>query len=340
MTYTDLEQAPAVLLVGFEPEEESPMVFLRLRKGMRKRRVSVFSVAPFATRGLQKMGGALLATAPGTEPEVLAAIAADDEQVATVAAAVRRPGAIVLVGERAAAVAGTLTAVLDLCAKTGARLAWVPRRAGDRGALEAGLLPGLLPGGRPVEDPAARVDLATVWGASVPAGTGRDASAILAAARDGALGALVVGGVDPDDLPDPALALAALDQVPFLVSLEQRDSAVTRRADVVLPVAPVVEKAGTFLDWEGRERPFGQVLQDQRDARPAGALDARRRDGRPDRAARRGHGPPRAGRAGGLGRRARRGTGGQRQRAVGPRPRPGGAVHLVAAARPGHAAGR
>ena len=32
MTYADLEAAPAVLLVGLEPEEESPIVFLRLRK--------------------------------------------------------------------------------------------------------------------------------------------------------------------------------------------------------------------------------------------------------------------------------------------------------------------
>ena len=47
---------------------------------------------------------------------------------------------------------------------TGARLAWVPRRAGERGALEAGALPTLLPGGRPVADAAARVDVATAWG--------------------------------------------------------------------------------------------------------------------------------------------------------------------------------
>ena len=30
----------------------------------------------------------------------------------------------------------------------------------------------------------------------------------------------------------------------------------TQLADVVLPVAPAEEKAGTFLDWEGRRRPF------------------------------------------------------------------------------------
>ncbi|MDP9100800.1 MAG: NADH-quinone oxidoreductase subunit G, partial [Actinomycetota bacterium] len=36
--------------------------------------------------------------------------------------------------------------------------------------------------------------------------------------------------------------------------------AVTDRADVVLPVAAAVEKAGTYLDWEGRARPFDAVL--------------------------------------------------------------------------------
>ena len=45
------------------------------------------------------------------------------------------------------------------------------------------------------------------------------------------------------------------------MSLELRASAVTERADVVLPVAPAVEKSGTFVDWEGRERPFAEVLR-------------------------------------------------------------------------------
>ncbi|MGH3861833.1 NADH-quinone oxidoreductase subunit G, partial [Actinokineospora sp.] len=48
-TYDDLEAAPAVLLVGFEPEEESPIVFLRLRKAVRKHGQRVFSIAPFVT---------------------------------------------------------------------------------------------------------------------------------------------------------------------------------------------------------------------------------------------------------------------------------------------------
>ncbi|MBD0672364.1 hypothetical protein BU198_17030 [Streptomyces sp. CBMA156] len=98
-------------------------------------------------------------------------------------------------------------------------------------------------------------------GAELPSGPGRATDGILAAAAAGELDALLVGGVDPDDLPDPALADVALAAVPFLVSLELRPSAVTARADVVLPVAAVAEKAGTFLDWEGRVRMFEAALK-------------------------------------------------------------------------------
>ena len=47
--------------------------------------------------------------------------------------------------------------------------------------------------------------MARAWGVSVlPDAPGRDTGEILAAASRGELGALLVGGVDPDDLPDPA----------------------------------------------------------------------------------------------------------------------------------------
>jgi NADH-quinone oxidoreductase subunit G len=120
----------------------------------------------------------------------------------------------------------------------------------------------LLAGGRPVADAAARADVAVAWGVdSLPQRPGRSGAAILDAVHSGAVRALVVGGVDPGDLPDPTAALAAIDAAGFVVSLELRASDVTARADVVLPVAPVVEKSGTFLDWEGRERPFVEVLR-------------------------------------------------------------------------------
>ncbi len=262
LTYDDLEKASTVLLVGLEPEEESPIVFLRLRKAARSGRLSVHAVAPFASRGLAKLDATLLPTVPGAEAALLDELRTGAESVAATSAALRGPGSVVLVGEGLAATPGAISALVRLVEATGASLAWVPRRAGERGALEAGALPALLPGGRPVADAAARVDVSTAWGVvGLPDAAGRDTSAMLAAVHTGEVRALVVGGVDPDDLPDPAGARAAIDAARFVVSLELRESAVTRRADVVLPVAPVVEKAGTFLDWEGRSRPFDAALR-------------------------------------------------------------------------------
>ncbi|WP_159233316.1 NADH-quinone oxidoreductase subunit G [Mycolicibacterium vanbaalenii] len=253
VTYSDLEDAPTVLLAGLEPEEESPIIFLRLRKAVRKYGLGVRSIAPFASLGLTKLSGQLIRTGPAGEAAALDGLT-DDESLTM-------PGALILVGERLAASPGALSAAARLAKATGARLAWVPRRAGERGAVEAGALPNLLPGGRPVADAAAREQMATAWNVdALPDVPGRDTAAILHAARHGELGALLVGGVELDDLPDPAAALAAIEAAPFVVSLELRTSAVTERADVVFPIAPVVEKAGSFVDWEGRLRPFEPSL--------------------------------------------------------------------------------
>ncbi|MFE4693486.1 NADH-quinone oxidoreductase subunit G [Streptomyces sp. NPDC056749] len=279
VTYTALEKAPAVLLAGFESEEEAPGVFLRLRKAHRKHGQRTFALASHASRGLEKAGGTLLPAAPGTETEWLDALAGGvglDGDGAVAAEALRGEGAVIVVGERLAAVPGGLTAALRTAAATGAALVWIPRRAGERGALEAGALPSLLPGGRPATDPRAREEVASVWGvAELPARFGRDTGQIVEAAATGELGALLVAGVDPEDLPDPAGALRALDEVGFLVSLELRPGAVTERADVVLPVAAVAEKPGTFLNWEGRARMFEAALKPEQMPRTLCPTDAR-----------------------------------------------------------------
>ncbi|MDV9187557.1 molybdopterin dinucleotide binding domain-containing protein, partial [Streptomyces sp. SR27] len=86
--------------------------------------------------------------------------------------------------------------------------------------------------------------------------------------------ALLVGAVGVSDLPDPARAREALDAA-FVVSLELRPSEVTARADVVLPVAAVAEKPGTFLNWEGRARMFEAALKPEQMTRPLPPTDAR-----------------------------------------------------------------
>ncbi len=251
ITYADIENAKHVVLVGFEPEEESPIVFLRLRKAVRARKLKVTSVAPFLSRGMEKLHANLVTALPGREAFALADLS-DLES-----------GTLILAGERLGYVQGGLSAAAALASRTGAKLAWIPRRAGDRGAVEAGCLPNMLPGGRPVADAAARAELSEAWG--VPTGhlsgsVGLSTDGIIEAAAKGKLGALVVAGVDPADLADPRLAEQALDNVNFLVSLELRMSSVARRADVVFPVAAMAEKAGSFVNWEGRLRTFEQSL--------------------------------------------------------------------------------
>ena len=254
VTYSQLESAGQVLLVGLEPEDECGALFLRMRKATRKGKLRVASLAPMTSRGLAKLSGELLRCAPGTEVEVAAEIREGGE-FADLAS--RLDGGVILVGERASRTPGLLSEVVRLAERTRCRIQWVPRRAGERGGVEAGLLPGLLPFGRPLASQEARESLA--WG-EIPAQRGLDATQMLEAAADGRLKALVVGGVDLRDFDDPAAARKALDQVDFLVSLEVRRSEVTDRADVILPVAPPLEKNGTFINWEGRLRPFGQAI--------------------------------------------------------------------------------
>ncbi len=262
VTYADLESATTVILAGFEPEEESPIVFLRLRKAVRRNKTSVYAVAPFETRGLAKLDGTLIPAAPGTEAEVLRALAdgvTGDGAAAKAAQALEGPGAVLLVGERLATVPGALSAAAALAASTGARLAWVPRRAGERGALEAGALPACCPGAARCRTSPPVPAVAEAWDVvGLPDAPGRDTAGIIAAATTGEVNALVIGGVDVADLDDPRTEEALAKT--FVVSLEFRPSSVTQVADVVLPVAPHAEKGGTFVNWEGRVRPFDVAL--------------------------------------------------------------------------------
>ena len=248
-TYRDIDVADQVVLVAFEPEEESPIVFLRLNKVFRKRALKVTAIATKLSIGVEKLKGEFVKVAPGAEASALSSQTLTNKS-------------LILVGERASESAGLLSAVAALAQSSGAKIAWIPRRAGERGALEAGAIGNLLPGGRPVSDAAARVDIAAVWSTqSLPIDNGKNANEIIAAVHSGAIGALVVGGVDPLDNEASTQMLAALDKA-FVVSLEIAPSAVTARANVILPVAAVTEKSGSFLNWEGRPRKFDAAVAD------------------------------------------------------------------------------
>ena len=245
--YSDIDSADQVLLLAFEPEEESPIVFLRLNKNFKKRGLKVTSIATKGSIAMDKLNAEFIKVAPGAEASAVSSVALTAKSV-------------ILLGERASESAGLISAAVALSEKTGAKLAWIPRRAGERGALEAGAFPTLLPGGRPVADSAARVDIAAAWGVeNLPATPGRTTHQIIEALSSGDLDAVVVGGVDAYDLLNSRKVIAALSQS-FVVSLEIAESSITEIADVVLPVAAVTEKSGSFLNWEGRARAFDAAV--------------------------------------------------------------------------------
>ena len=239
-TYKDIDKADQVVLLGFEPEEESPIVFLRIYKQLRKRDLRVISDAPVASRGSIKLKANLIS---------------DINEISGLTSK-----SVILVGERLAEKVGALTNVVNLVEKSGAKLAWIPRRAGERGALASGAISTLLPGGRPVSDASARVDVAAAWSVdSLPTNTGRSTSEILHALIVNNLDAVVIGGVDPLDISSNALSQLLNS---FVVSLEITHSSVTAVADVVLPVAAVIEKSGSFQDWQGSTRSFNKAVED------------------------------------------------------------------------------
>ena len=213
-----------------------------------KRNLRVHAIASKLSIGNEKLKSNFICVAPGNEVSALSAVNLTEKSV-------------VLVGERAAETTGLLTAIAGLVTRSSAKLAWIPRRAGERGAIEAGAIGNLLPGGRPVSDPAARVDVATAWAVhGLPDTRGLSTDEIYAKAASGEISALLVGGVDPLDGAAADVALSALQKA-FVVSLEIRQSAVTDRANVVLPIAAVAEKSGTFINWEGRGRSFDIAIE-------------------------------------------------------------------------------
>ncbi len=252
-TYADVEAAPVIVVAGVDPQEEVPILHLRLRKAWRQSKARIVVVGSHLGT-LADLAWRRVPAAPGTEAAALTALADGDDEVAQ---ALAEPGApVVLVGERAGA--GSVAAGLALAKATDGKVAYVPRRAGARGALEAGLVAGTLPGGRRLADADDRASVEEVWGGSLPATPGRDLHAILTAAAAGEIDVLHLIGVDlATDAASTALARRALTKVGTVIVQDLAATAtVSEFADVVLPAAGRQERSGSSTNWEGRQQRF------------------------------------------------------------------------------------
>jgi hypothetical protein len=83
--------------------------------------------------------------------------------------------------------------------------------------------------------------------------------------------AYVLMGIEPEfDCANPQAAVAALKQASLVVYMSAfKHAPALEYADVLLPIAPYTETAGTFVNIEGRVQSFNGVVKARGDARPA-----------------------------------------------------------------------
>jgi NADH-quinone oxidoreductase subunit G len=257
-TMTQLYEADAVLLVGHDPTEQSPLVAWQIRSAIRHRGARLYIVNSKSIKLLRKAAG--FAEVPdGREATAVRWLAGGEaqfdagtmERLASLKAALEKEGNVVIVF--GAELTGA--AIRDLV-KFGSSLPGQTRYmalgdyANSRGAADMGQLPDMLPGYASITDANARKKFAALWEAKLPEKPGMNARGMLAAAAKGELHALYVVGANPVK----TFAVSATGRLGKLDLLVVQDLFLTetaRLADIVLPAAAAYEKNGTMTNSAG-----------------------------------------------------------------------------------------
>jgi assimilatory nitrate reductase catalytic subunit len=124
-----------------------------------------------------------------------------------------------------------------------------------QGGREHGQRCNQLPGGRNIENPQHRQEIAEFWGIDEPAlpQKGLTAVELFDAINDGAIKGLMSISFNPlVSLPNAALTKAALEKLEFYASIEPFMSETARHADVILAGSLQEEDEGTVTNGEGR----------------------------------------------------------------------------------------
>jgi NADH-quinone oxidoreductase subunit G len=250
-----LSQLDRALVIGSFLRKDHPLFAQRLRQAAR-RGAQVHSLHATQDDWLMPMAGHLLA-APGDWVQTLADVAAAVAAAAGVEAPV--PGTVTVHGQRIAAslMGGERKAVLlgNAAAQhpqAGALLAlaqWIAAHCGATCGYT-------VDGGNAVG--------AQLVGA-VPGPGGLNAGQMLSQPMK----ALLLLNVEPQfDAADAAVARKALAGAGLVVALTAFKDAAADVADVMLPLTPFTETAGTFVNAEGRVQGFHGVVKPLGDARP------------------------------------------------------------------------
>jgi NADH-quinone oxidoreductase subunit G len=239
-TINDVASAQTIVLLAPDLKEELPVLYLRVRDAVEKRKAKVLEFTP-KQGGVTRYAWKSVAHEPGTQVQAVRDALADPAIAAQLAA-----GEVAIVAgcsnlaETPAATVQALQALL--AAVPGAKVLPAFRRGNVIGALQVGMR---------------------------PRAGGLDTRGMLQAAADGRIECLVLVGADPlSDFPDTDLARRALAGARRIISVDTHLSASSQRADIVLPAAASGEKAGTTTNLEGRVTTLGRKVTPAGTSRP------------------------------------------------------------------------
>jgi formate dehydrogenase alpha subunit len=171
---------------------------------------------------------------------------------------------------------GGLALLTGNLGRPGAGLNPLRGQSNVQGASDMGVLPNVFPGYQAVSDASLRARFAAAWGREIPETPGLTVVEMMRAAREGTLRGLHVMGENPA-LSDPDLAHVreALGSLEFLAVQDVFFTETCAYADVILPAASVLERAGSVTNTErriqatrpvlpppGRARADGEILAD------------------------------------------------------------------------------
>jgi NADH-quinone oxidoreductase subunit G len=267
-TIAEVVAADTIVLLAPDIKEELPVLYLRLRSAAVEAGRKIIEISSVAT-GLTPYAALHLSVLPGEVALVADALFADSAADAGGIEAATFAAAKALIGDSVAVVVGRGNlaenehGVVDAARviarhRSDAKFLPVVRRGNVRGAIDAGLAPGFLPGRRTL-DVAGESFRKVGW--KVPSAKGLDCAGILSAAAEGDIEVLVLVGSDPlSDFIDRAAALEALKAVPTVVFVGTHPNASCEFANVVLPAAAWGERSGTTTNIEGRVTRIGQKV--------------------------------------------------------------------------------
>lgn len=212
-----------VILLAPDIKEELPVLYLRLRDAVQKKRIRLIEISSHET-GLTKYAWKSIRAESGTAASAIPGLLAQADISAQLAS-----GPVVVVAgrpnlaESASHTMDALSAVLTVTPL--ASVLPVLRRGNVRGALSLGLAPR----------------------------NGNDAATILEASAKGNVDCLILLGADPlSDVADIDLARRGIAGAKFVVAIDTFLTASASHSDVVLPAAAYGEKDGTTMNLEGR----------------------------------------------------------------------------------------